>query len=193
MEVMLRNRLEEILKSYKSAVGHYLVFPYLVPELKDSVDFDQQSHYHCYDVYDHILHSIDEYMQLHPENQDWVCKLVLLLHDIGKPYCFTMDEKGGHFYGHAGKSEEISREVLTRLGYPSHFIATVTCLVRVHDTICDTEESVLKFSKMLGNENYLRLLDIQEADIKAHSDFNQTVKLEKLVRARTIYERFQMV
>ena len=42
---------------------------------------------------------------------------VALLHDIGKPLCYTEDELGGHFKGHAPAGVELTREILSRLRF----------------------------------------------------------------------------
>jgi tRNA nucleotidyltransferase (CCA-adding enzyme) len=40
-------------------------------------------------------------------------RLAALLHDIGKPACFTVDQNGvGHFYNHHIAGMEITRTIL---------------------------------------------------------------------------------
>ena len=72
-----------------------------------------------------------------------------LLHDVGKPGCFTLDERGrGHFYGHPEAGEKTARAVMRRLGMPAALIREVCLLVRYHDTPLRPERAALL--KMMG-------------------------------------------
>ena len=45
-----------------------------------------------------------------------VLRWTMLLHDIGKPACFTRDEQGvGHFYGHTAISADLAADICRRL------------------------------------------------------------------------------
>ena len=75
--------------------GYPEVFGVFWPELLPMVGFGQRNRHHCYDVWEHTLHALDAVPG------DVVLRCAMLLHDVGKPACFTLDEKGvGHFYGH---------------------------------------------------------------------------------------------
>lgn len=191
MEFLQKTRLEEILKSSAPITDHYLILPYLIPELRPCIGFEQHSKYHCHDVYDHILQAVKIYQDSH-ENKDWKCKLVLLLHDIGKPECFSYDSRGGHFYGHAQKGAEMSRIILLRLGYPEQLVSYVEFLVRIHD-VSITENHIQKWINEMGKDMFECFLDIREADIKAHSDFNKQEKLILLDNIKKKYRDIIMV
>ena len=61
------------------------------------IGFDQRSRWHCYDVWEHCLHALE---QLGPAAAP-IVRHVVLLHDVGKPSTFTLGSDGrGHFYGH---------------------------------------------------------------------------------------------
>ena len=65
----------------------------LIPELENCKGFNQNNEWHIYDVYEHILHVIDNV----PSNLN--LRLAALFHDIGKPTSFTKDEEGsGHLW-----------------------------------------------------------------------------------------------
>ena len=91
----------EILLNYNDVIST------IIPELKPCIGFNQNNRYHQYTVYDHIAHAVSNYT-----GEDMVVKVALLLHDIGKPTCYTEDENGGHFHGHGVPSSEIAKEAV---------------------------------------------------------------------------------
>ena len=82
----------------------------IIPELRAEKGFNQKSEWHCYDVWEHTIHSIASC------DQDPTSRLTLLLHDIGKPYSYQDDGEVRHFKGHARKSAEMAKPILERLG-----------------------------------------------------------------------------
>ena len=82
----------------------------IVPELTPAVGFDQKNPHHCYDVY---THSVKALGRVRPEP---ALRLAALLHDVGKPACFSLDDQGvGHFYGHEGESARLAEQAVARL------------------------------------------------------------------------------
>lgn len=76
----------EVLRAYPDVAGVFW------PEILPMVGFDQRNGHHCYDVWEHTLHAMEK---VKPEPE---LRLTMLLHDIGKPNCFTVDGLGcGHF------------------------------------------------------------------------------------------------
>lgn len=150
---------ECILRNYRA------VFEQFLPELNPMVGFVQHNDYHIYDVWEHTLKSIDAV------EADPVLRLTMLLHDIGKPYCYTTDKNGvGHFYGHAEKSAELAKIILTRLKYDGLTIDTVTELIKFHDLPVSTEEKLIMHRLNQLGQNKLRLLlKIKAADTEAQN------------------------
>ena len=69
----------------------------IIPELEPEFEFDQRNPFHRYDVWEHTLHALEAA----PTDMEATLRFALLLHDIGKPHCLTIDEEGkGHAYGH---------------------------------------------------------------------------------------------
>ena len=139
-----------------------MVLLQVIPELQDSVGFQQHTHHHAYDVFTHT-----DYV-LTATARTPVMRWAALLHDAGKPQVFSMDEKGnGHFYGHAGAGTEIARSVLLRLRFPTAVREQVLFLIQHHmdDDIYSSDPAALrrKLSKY-GLENLNMLIDLQEAD-----------------------------
>ncbi|MBQ3144584.1 MAG: HD domain-containing protein [Akkermansia sp.] len=144
------------------------VFSCIIPELAPSIGFDQHTPYHCYDVWTHSAYAVAA------APADEILRLTLLLHDVGKPACFSMGEDGrGHFYGHPAAGEKLTKTILQRLKSDNATLSTVCALVRVHDmTMPTTVPGMRRLVGKLGVENVRRLLDVQRADHAAHSDFD---------------------
>ena len=144
------------------------VFSCIIPELAPSIGFDQHTPYHCYDVWTHSAYAVAA------APADEILRLTMLLHDVGKPGCFSMGEDGrGHFYGHPAAGEKLTKTILQRLKSDNATLSTICTLVRVHDmTMPTTVPGMRRLVGKLGVENVRRLLDVQRADHAAHSDYD---------------------
>lgn len=79
------------------------VITFLLPELAPSVGFEQHTPYHRFDVWEHTVRAVEAVAPTE------ALRLTMLLHDSGKPACFTMDAQGvGHAYGHQKRSTELA-------------------------------------------------------------------------------------
>jgi tRNA nucleotidyltransferase (CCA-adding enzyme) len=133
----------------------------VIPELKSSVGFDQHSPHHAYDLYTHIAHVVAAVPA------DPVLRLAALLHDVGKPATFTLDENGrGHFYGHAKVGATIANDILLRLKAPTALRQQVVQLVQLHMNRPEPERKpVRRWLSRLGGDALEQLLLLQEADM----------------------------
>lgn len=160
IKLLTGDGVERILLDYKE------VFFTLIPELKYCDGFDQKSKYHSYDVYTHIVKSVAL------SKKDKIVRLSLLLHDIGKPSCFTIDNNGvGHFYGHQQKGAKIAYDVLKRFKVDNYTLNTVTKIIELHDT--KTELSRFEIKKFLGEYGYdflVLLTNVRLGDTYAHAE-----------------------
>ncbi|MBR5773515.1 MAG: HDIG domain-containing protein, partial [Clostridia bacterium] len=102
-KLLCGKNVRRVLLEYSDVIGVF------IPEILDSVGFEQNNPYHCYDVLTHTAHAVEN------APDDVVIRLAAFFHDIGKPSVYSEDENGGHFYSHAKVSEEITNAVLTRL------------------------------------------------------------------------------
>lgn len=135
---------------------------FIIPELLDSIGFEQKNPNHNKDVFCHIMEVLDN------SEKDTILRLAALLHDIGKPKCFTIDKNGkGHFYGHHKISADMAVEILTRLKFDNKTVDTVRLLVNEHMSRYDflREKSIKKFINKVGIDNLDRLFKLQIADI----------------------------
>ena len=133
----------------------------VIPELAPTLGFDQHNPHHAYDVFTHIAHVVEA------TPSDLALRWAALLHDIGKPNCFTLDEAGkGHFLGHAGQSADMANSILLRLKAPTALRNLVCLLIGQHMTKIEPEYSrVRRAMSRLGSENLRQLLLLQEADM----------------------------
>lgn len=153
-----------------------------IPSLEPLVGFEQHSPYHCYDVYEHTLRVVEaiEFYSggLATEHLRWAA----MLHDIGKPDTFFVDEHGqGHFYGHPKSGAQITSGYLRKLAIPSNKANYIVALVRLHDRPMDaTITSELKLLRdldaMISGKSRLEslslmheMLDLRRADALAKS------------------------
>lgn len=144
----------------------------VIPELAPAVGFLQHNPHHSLDAYSHTAHVV----QAAPPKPQ--LRLAALLHDVGKPASFTMDEAGiGHFYGHAQLGAEMAEKILLRLRCPNEIRARVTTLILWHGSCRQaTEKSVRRLLRKLGQDTVLDLLALDRADCHGKpTDDNQAV------------------
>lgn len=133
----------------------------IIPQMKPCIGFNQNNPYHQYTVYEHIVRSVDAY-----KGNDIVVKLALFLHDIGKPSCYTCDERGGHFYGHPLISKKIAQEVMRSLKFDNTTTYDVLELIECHDVVMvPTLKFARRWLNKIGKEQVFRLIDVRKADV----------------------------
>jgi len=132
-----------------------------IPELGKTVGFEQRNPHHLYDVYCHtarVVEAVPPVLSL---------RLAALLHDIGKPDTFSIDEQGiGHFLGHAAVSAELANNILLALRAPTALREQVVFLVAQHMTPLPADKKLLRRRLgKFGEENIRLLLRLQQADL----------------------------
>jgi len=168
----------EVLREYPDVVGVFW------PEVLPMVGFDQKNYHHCYDVWEHTLRAVDAV----PAEIEVRC--AALLHDVGKPKCFTVDEDGiGHFYGHAEISRQLTEEMLRRLKCSNELRETVERLVVWHDRdIARTDRGLRRALRILGEQDLRRLIAVKRADNLAQAPEFHDRQIE-IDKAEEIMER----
>lgn len=145
---------------------YFDVFTEFIPEITPMQGFDQRNPHHVYDVWEHTLVSV---ISVPPE---LILRLTMLLHDIGKPSCFSTDADGvGHFLGHMKISAEMADQILRRLKVDHETRETTVLLIKAHD-VAMTPISIRLVRRRLaqyGEKNLRRLLEVKRADTLAHS------------------------
>ena len=166
MEVLAVERVFDELSKWllladeESLVRFCPILTQAIPELAPTVNFQQHSPHHAYDVFTHTAHvtaAVPKTLALR-----WAA----LLHDIGKPACFTRDETGrGHFKGHAGVGADMANAVLHRLKAPTALREQVVLLIRQHMLPLEADRTLLRrWLSRFGQETMLQILQLQQAD-----------------------------
>ncbi len=166
-----------VLLAYPDVLGVFL------PELLPCVGLDQRNRHHLYDVWEHTARSV---AAIPPEP---VLRWAMLLHDVGKPACFTVDDQGvGHFYGHPKVSASLAEELCRRLRMDKRTAHEIVTLVQWHDRdIPRTERAIARAVHQLGEDTFRRLLAMKRADnLAQHPAYRG--RLAELDRAEAILD-----
>lgn len=160
----------EILTDYRDVIGT------IIPEIIPCFDFPQNNPHHCYDVYTHICKSVSQI------KNDWVLRLTMLLHDIGKPVMAKTDENGlSHFKKHQFVSAEMSKQITDRLKIDTKSRTRILNLIYEHDNrIEPTKKAVKKLMSKYDLSFMLDYVAVRHADTLAQSDYKRDEKLEEL-------------
>lgn len=137
----------------------------LIPEIKDMMGFSHNHPHHHLDVWNHTL------LALSYSSNDFTVRVVLLLHDIGKPHSYQ-DGDVRHFNGHPLVSSKMSEVILERLGFSNDEIIKLCYLIREHD-------SLITDSEINNDIDIARVkFNVQCCDALAHNP----LKLEKRIK-----------
>ena len=132
----------------------------VIPPLSPTLGFDQQNPHHIYDVYTHTAQVVEN------APLDLAVRWAAILHDCGKPACFTLDEKGiGHFYGHQDTSAQMADALLFALKSPTALRERVVFLIEKHMIPLEPDRKLLR--RRLGQygiDALQQLVCLQQAD-----------------------------
>ena len=158
----------------------------VIPELEPTLNFDQHSPHHAYDLFTHIAHVTAAVPPTLP------LRWAGLLHDIGKVPAFTTDENGrGHFKGHADLSARMADQVLLRLKAPTALREQVVTLIGLHMTRLEPEKKLLRrWLSRLGGDTLYNLLALQEADMGSKG-VDVTKEMAQFPRLRELLREIQ--
>lgn len=186
----ISDELNKILISPRPTEGIRLlkitgILNYILPEFNDAIGMIQNKH-HKDDVFKHTMSVLSK------TPPDLKTRLMALFHDIGKVLTRTVTPDGSvHFYGHEKASEEMVRNIMTRLKYPGELIDAVAQGVGQHmalkhgedDTSQLSDKSLRKFSAAVG-DNLENILDLIHADNISHADESAMPNQIELVKQR---------
>lgn len=136
-----------------------------LPELTHMFGFEQHNPHHDRNVWEHTI-AVVEHAPPEP-----VLRWAALLHDVGKPFCFSLSEDGtGHFYGHAARSTAMAEQILNRLRFDHAGKERIVRLVRYHDMPITADRKLVKrlLSKH-GEEAARQIVGLHRADTLGQS------------------------
>jgi len=162
----VHDEIIKMLSAKKPSIGFELMresglLKLFIPELENCIGIEQPPEYHKYDVYWHSLYSCDAAPQ-----DNIICRLAALLHDISKPAC-KVDYT---FYNHDQVGAETAQNILKRLKFSNDDIKAVSNLIGNHMFDYKSEWSdaaVRRFIRRVGLENIDNLFLLRKADSRA--------------------------
>lgn len=145
-----------------------------IPEIGATVHFEHRHPHHHLDVWEHTL------LALRPCKNRLQTRMALLLHDIGKPHCYSEEDGIRHFGGHAEKSAQMAETILERLGFDEPFTKEVTRLIRRHDT--PMSKAFIDSDPCLAAE----LFEVQRCDALAHDPSHNEKRLAYIEKTEAL-------
>lgn len=145
--------LSDVLRKY------WDIFSVIIPEIADCQGFEQHTHYHSRNVWEHTIATV---ANIEPVLH---LRLTMLFHDLGKPSSYKFYDGEGHFKGHANVSGKICRDTLTRLHCDGETIKNTVFLTERHDMIMNDDPVMIKkHLSRFGEKLYFDLLKVHIAD-----------------------------
>ena len=155
------------------------------PELGPLVTLEQNNPWHCWGGWEHTIHAVDG------APADVTLRLAMLLHDIGKPSCKSIDETGvDHFYGHPAVSARMADQMLKALKFDNKTRERVVTLVARHDLqLLPEDQAIRRWLSRLGPEAFFQLLEVKRADGMGQDQSKVRDRLAELDEIRAKAER----
>lgn len=143
------------------------VFFAVLPELAPMQGFDHRyPKAHCWDVWEHTAYTVEAV------DPTPVLRLAALLHDCGKPACYTWDAEAGRgrFFDHPQAGAALAGAILQRLRCDNATRDTVCRLVALHQHRCENSPKAMRRLLSREGEELLTLLfSLRRADAAAHA------------------------
>lgn len=168
LKLICGKRGADVIREYADVIEIF------IPEITPMYGFLQHTPYHKFDVWEHTLHAVDNV----PQNS--ILKMTMLLHDIAKPDCFTLDKNGqGHFKGHAALGAAKAEKILKRLKFSASEIKEIVKLIENHRDSYKCDADVKRMMNKIGAESFERLLSVKFADdnAKGYYDSNDNERI----------------
>ena len=111
-----------------------IMLPGLDEHLQKMMVTEQDPSWHGeVDVYTHTVMVLDEVNKLElPEEDMELLRMIAVLHDIGKPYCTTLEDGHIRSNGHSKRGYHISMKLLDKSNLSKSDIEQIINIIRVH-------------------------------------------------------------
>jgi len=163
-----------------------------IPVLRECFECKQETIHHCYNVGEHIMHSVMEAVN---RGYSPVICTAMLLHDTGKPAVKKYDENGtAHFFSHALVSADIAREIVPKMGsFTDAEKREILFLVKEHDRFMRDykRKTVRRFMNEYGYDYCRDLAYVRYCDTLAQSEYMRDEKLENIRRFEEMIEEMR--
>lgn len=161
----------------------------IIPDLEKCKGCEQNSPWHIYDVYEHIMHVIDN------TEKDELLRMCALFHDLGKPDTKETDKYGiDHFPNHWYISREIFNRFKEENDYDKEKAKTISKLIYYHDLNIGKleDEEMNNIINEMSEEEMILLYKFKKADLLAQNEechylLDDYKKQENKIRL--VYER----
>lgn len=171
----IRDEFTRILTGPRRAEGFALLtdttlIDHFLPEVRALIGCDQPPEWHPEgDVFTHTRIMLD----LLPADAPADLCLAVLLHDIAKPPCRTVDPDGRiRFNGHDALGAEMARAILRRLRYPNDIIDRVSFMVSRHMQFMHVQQMrVAKLRRFMGETTFPLELELHRVDCASSNGF----------------------
>jgi tRNA nucleotidyltransferase/poly(A) polymerase len=144
---------------------------HFMPEVLPMIGCDQPPEWHPEgDVYTHTLIMLG---MLAPDAPLDLC-LAVLMHDIAKPPCRTIDADSGRirFNGHDAMGAEMAEAILRRLKYPNDTIAAVVPMVARHMQFMNVQKMrIAKLKRFMAEPTFDREMELHRVDCGSSNGF----------------------
>ena len=180
VKLLVSDHPEQIALAYETGLTEVFL-----PEFDEMMRTEQNNPHHCYTVGEHTIKALTNVPA------DKVLRLAVLLHDVAKPLCRSVDAQGvDHFYGHPERGSELAGQILRRLKYDNDTTGRVRALIRWHDDNPPlTDRAVRRAISRIGTEQYPGLFAVKRADLLAQSDYQRAEKLAYLSSYEAAWNR----
>ncbi len=179
VKLLVSNHPGEFITAYETGLTRVFL-----PEFDAMIDTPQNNKHHCYNVGMHTIEAVKN------SPQDKIIRLTMLLHDVAKPVCKSIDEDGiYHFYGHPAKGAEMAKEILRRLKFDNDTIRKVSALIKSHDDTPPLEPKAIRRAIFrTGLEQYPALFAVKRADALGKNQYQREEKLAYIEGYQKLYE-----
>lgn len=179
VKLLVSDNPGEFLTVYETGMSRIFL-----PEFDAMMVTPQNNIHHCYPVGEHTLKAMEQI------RADKVLRLTMLLHDVAKPVCQSIDEEGiYHFHGHPEEGAGMAKDILRRLKFDNDTIRKVTALIRCHDDMPPLRETAIRRAVCkTGLEQYPALFEVKRADVLGKNRYQREEKLAYIEEYQKMYE-----
>lgn len=179
VKLLVSNHPGEFMTAYETGLTRVFL-----PEFDAMIDTPQNNRHHCYNVGKHTIEAVKN------SPPDKIIRLTMLLHDVAKPVCKSIDEEGiYHFYGHPAKGAQMAKEILKRLKFDNDTIRKVCALIKSHDDMPPLEPKAIRRAIFrTGLEQYPALFAVKRADALGKNQYQRAEKLAYIEGYQKLYE-----